>query len=102
MKRPKLEVRLLSIAQDDLYDVITYIAADNPAAAESMASKIEQSLIKLTKHPKLGRIPREAELAKLGYRYLVKDDYLIFYTIEGGSILVHRIIHGARDYGAVL
>ena len=102
MKPPKLDVRLLSIAQDDLYEVITYIGADNPAAAESMAAEIEKSLIHLTKHPKLGRIPREEDLAKLGYRYLIKEDYLIFYTIERNSILVHRIIHGSRDYGAIL
>jgi len=102
MKPHKLDVRLLSIAQDDLYEVITYIGADNPAAAESIAAEIEKSLIHLTKHPKLGRIPREEELVKLGYRYLIKEDYLIFYTIEHHSILVHRIIHGSRDYGAIL
>ena len=102
MKTHKLDVRLLSVAQDDLFEAITYIAADNPAAAESMAAKIEHSLTQLAKHPKLGRIPREEELAKLGYRYLVKEDYLIFYTVERNRILVHRIIHGARDYGAIL
>jgi toxin ParE1/3/4 len=102
MKRRKLDVRLLSIAQDDLYEIVNFIAADNPTAAEAMAAGIEHGLAQLSIHHKLGRVPREEELRKLGYRYLVKADYLIFYTIERNSILVHRIIHGARDYTAIL
>ncbi|MBL7995484.1 type II toxin-antitoxin system RelE/ParE family toxin, partial [bacterium] len=37
-----------------------------------------------------------------GYRYLIVDNYLIFYTIEEETIFVHRIIHGARDYRRLL
>jgi toxin ParE1/3/4 len=102
MKPLKLAVRLLSVAQDDLYEIISYIAADNPVAAEAIAAKIEHGLSQLSTHPKLGRVPDEPELAKLGYRYLVKADYLIFYTIERQRVLVHRILHGARDYKAIL
>ena len=43
MKPHKLDVRLLSIAQDDLYEVITYIGIDNPAASESLAAEIERA-----------------------------------------------------------
>ena len=100
--RRKLDVRLLSIAEDDLSELIAYIAADNPAAAESIVRKIEHSLQQLGKHPRLGRIPREEELANLGYRYLVKEDYLIFYTIERAAVLIHRIIHGSRHYSSIL
>jgi toxin ParE1/3/4 len=81
---------------------IAYIAADNPVAADSIVRKMAQSLQRLGKHRKLGRIPREEELARLGYRYLVKEDYLIFYTIERTSIVIHRIIHGSRDYSSIL
>jgi toxin ParE1/3/4 len=34
----------------------------------------------------------------MGYRYLIVADYLVFYTFEEQTVLVHRIIHGARDY----
>lgn len=37
----------------------------------------------------------------MGYRYLIVDDYLIFYTVEQRSIYVHRIIHGARNYSSL-
>lgn len=75
-----------------------YIASDRPVAAEAVANKIEKNLALLSKHPMLGRIPKEEELSRLGYRYLAVEDYLIFYKIEERSVYVHRILHGAQDY----
>ena len=98
MKRPSYDVRLLRIAEDDLIEIVNYIAADRPSAADTLASKIEKNLVLLSKHPHLGRIPGEEELSRMGYRYLVIDNYLLFYTLEEDVLLVHRILHGARDY----
>ena len=82
--------------------VITYIAADRPSAAEALATKIEKNIRLLSDNPHLGQIPREEELTKLGYRYLVVENYLIFYIIERQTIYIHRILHGARDYLSLL
>ena len=98
MSQPEYTVRLLRIAEDDLTEIVTYIAAERPAAADALASKIEKNLNLLSKQPHLGRIPNEEELGRLGYRYLVVENYLIFYMIEEQTIYVHRILHGARDY----
>ncbi len=75
-----------------------YIASERPSAAEEVANKIEKNLGLLSKHPLLGRIPKEEELARVGYRYLVVENYLIFYKLESKTVYVHRILHGARDY----
>ena len=98
MSRPEHDVRLLRVAEDDLAEIVTYIAADRPSAAEAVASKIEKNLALLSKNPRLGRAPKEEDLARLGYRYIVVDNYLVFYIIEEETIYVHRILHGARDY----
>lgn len=98
MSQPEFKVRLLRIAEDDLTEIVAYIAADRISAAEALADKIEKNLSLLSKNPFLGRIPKEEELARLGYRYLVVQNYFVFYTIEGQTIYVHRILHGARDY----
>ncbi len=98
MNRPKYGIRLLRAAEDDFTEIVSYIAADRPSAAEALATKIEKNLQLLSRNPHLGRVPKEDDLARLHYRYLVVDDYLIFYTIEGRTIYVHRILHGARDY----
>ncbi|MBI2620445.1 MAG: type II toxin-antitoxin system RelE/ParE family toxin [Ignavibacteriales bacterium] len=98
MSRPEYDVRLLRVAEDDLTEIISYIDADRPSAAENVASRIEKNLSLLSKTPRLGRIPKEEGLVRLGYRYLVVDNYLIFYTVEQETVFVHRILHGARDY----
>ena len=102
MRQPKYTIRLLQAAEEDFREIITYIALDNPPAAEAVANRIEDTLSKLSTFPLLGKIPIEEELANMGYRFLVVQNYLIFYTIENHTIWVHRIIHGARDYLSLL
>ena len=102
MPTGKYQVRLLSIAEEDFTEIISFIAADNPAAAEEIANKIEKNLGLLSENPKLGRIPGEEEIKNLGYRYLIVRNYIIFYTVEGKTIFIHRILHGARNYKALL
>jgi len=102
MPADKYQVRLLGIAEEDFTEIISFIAADNPTAADAVANKIEKNLVSLSDNPGLGRIPREEETRKLGYRYLIVQNYLIFYTIEKRTIFVHRILHGARNYKSLL
>ncbi len=98
MRRSKYNVKLLRIAEDDLLEIVNYISADRPSAADALATKIEKNFKLLSKNPHLGRVPKEDELTRLHYRYLVVENYLIFYTIERQTIYVHRMLHGARDY----
>ena len=102
MPTDKYQIRLLSIAEEDFTEIISYISADNPTAANSFANKIEKNLDLLSENPNLGRIPRDEEIRNLGYRYLIVQNYLIFYTIEEKIIFIHRVLHGARDYKTLL
>ena len=102
MPKPKYRVRLLTAAEQDFKEIIDYILADNAAVALSIADKIETNLNLLENNPQLGRIPNDDELLRLGYRYLIALDYLIFYKIEGNTIFVYRILHGARNYKSLL
>ena len=53
MKQPEYEIRLLQVAEDDLREIINYIALDNPAAATALLDKIENSLSGLISFPLL-------------------------------------------------
>ena len=72
MRPHKAAVKLLSIAEDDIAEIVTYIAAENVIAAAKFADKVGARLAQLADYPSLGRIPAEEELARLGYRYLVR------------------------------
>jgi toxin ParE1/3/4 len=95
-------VRLLRLAEQDLTDIYEYIAADNPNAADRLLVRIAKELDTLSRRPLLGRIPRDPDIAKLGYRYLIIGNYLAFYRLEPSLVLVYRILHGARDYSEIL
>ncbi|MCP5061287.1 MAG: type II toxin-antitoxin system RelE/ParE family toxin [Ignavibacteriae bacterium] len=102
MSKTKFQIRLLKIAEEDFTEIVSYIAADNPNAANTLANKIEKNFKLLSDNPKLGRIPRDEEIRNLGYRYIIIQNYIIFYTIDQRTILVHRILHSARNYKSLL
>ncbi|MHB8929652.1 MAG: type II toxin-antitoxin system RelE/ParE family toxin [Melioribacteraceae bacterium] len=102
MSRNNFSVRLLSIAEEDFTEIISFIASDNTKAALNIADKIEKNLELLADNPLLGKSPSDSDLKQLGYRYLIIESYLIFYTIEKRTILVHRMLHGARNYKSLL
>ena len=102
MPKIKYTVRLLTTAEQDFNEIIDYILLENTSAAISIADKIESNLQFLENNPQLGRIPDDQELLRLGYRYLIVLDYLIFYKIEDTTIIVYRILHGARNYKSLL
>ncbi|HRP93363.1 MAG TPA: type II toxin-antitoxin system RelE/ParE family toxin [Ignavibacteriaceae bacterium] len=102
MPADKIQVRLLRIAEEDFTEIIKFIADDNPIAAESIANKIEKNLELLSDNLNLGRMSRDEEIKNLGYRYIIVQNYIIFYTIEERTILIHRILHSARNYKSML
>ena len=102
MPANKYQIRLLKIAEEDFTEIISFIADDNLDAAKNLADKIEKDLKLLSENPYLGRVPRDEEIKNLGYRFLIVQTYIVFYTIEDTSILVHRILHQSRNYKSLL
>ena len=98
----KRQIRLLPVAEEDLDEIVAYVALDNLQAALKLADRIEADLEKLSSFPELGRIPRDSDLREAGYRYLVIGDHLAFYSMEGRTVIVHRILAGRRDYKELL
>ena len=98
----KYQIRFLKIAEEDFTEIISFMAADNPIAAESLAEKIGKDIELLSTNPKLGRIPRDKEIKNLGYRYIIIQNYIVLYTVEEKTIIIHRILHGARNYKTLL
>lgn len=94
----KYTLRFLSVAESDLGDVLAYLSADNPKASRDMLSKFEECFELLADNPMIGRAPREQSLNKLGYRYWTIGNHLIFYVIHEKTVVIHRVIHGARSY----
>ena len=97
-----LEIRYLSTAKRDLENIFDYIMKDRPAAAKPLLEAIDRSVARLSSNPDIGAIPKDERLAKMGYRILIVQKYLVFYVVKPGLIQIRRIIHGARQYGFLL
>jgi toxin ParE1/3/4 len=86
-------------ARDDLLDIWTFIAAEDPSAADSQLDRIDEQCQGLADNPHLG--PRRDDV-RPGMRYLVVGTYLILYRVVDGDVEIVRIIHGRRDLFALL
>ena len=81
-------------ARHDMDEIWAYIAEDNVVAADGLIDEFHQTTRTLADNPKLGR--RREELSD-GLRSLHVGNYVILYRLRADSIIVLRILHGARD-----
>jgi len=96
----KNKIKYTPIAVDDMDEIFSYISKDNIVSAETLLEKINDGITRLAEFPNMGSVLSEEEftLVKRGYRFIVVQPYLVFYRIIGNTIIIHRILHGRRDY----
>ena len=41
-------------------------------------------------------------LAAKGYRYLIVENYLVFYVVAGDTVQIRRILYAKRNYRSIL
>lgn len=75
-------------------EIWTYIAADDPNAADRLVSALREKARLLIDHPQMG-IARE--FLAPGLRALFHARYALYYLITPSTIDIVRILHGARD-----
>lgn len=91
-------------AQKDLMDIKQYISdeLDNPVAAIRIVTKVTKRIKDLVDFPNMGALLSSKIKFETGYRYIVCDNYIVFYRFEGDSIYIDRVLHGKRDYIRIL
>lgn len=87
-------------AKAGLRDIALFIASDNKERALSFVRELR------AKARQLGDMPRAFPLVTRyehhGIRRRPFGDYLIFYRVEADQVAIVHILHGARDYEALL
>lgn len=86
-------VRLTTRALSDLDNILTYIEAENPTAAQMVSARIEASLSLLTKMPKIGRPSVRPNTREFVVRRL---PFLIVYRLQTDTIEVLTIFHTSQ------
>lgn len=100
---PKYPISIIEAAEQDLAQIVDYIANDNPTAALKLAENIERSILQLEDFPLLGATPKNRRLTRQGYRIMIVDSYLVFYVLlDNGTVEIRRMMSGKRDYKFLL
>jgi len=96
----KNKIKYTPAAVDDMDEIFSYISQDNVDTAGDLLNKLNYSISSLADFPNKGSVLSDDEysLIQRGYRFIVVNPYLIFYRIMNETIVIHRILHGRRDY----
>lgn len=96
----KNKIKYSPAAVDDMDEIFSYIAQDNVSAAENLLEKLDHHISSLVDFPNKGSLLSDDEytLIQRGYRFIVVHPYLVFYRVIDHTIIIHRILHGRRDY----
>lgn len=86
-------------AEQDLDAIITYIAQDDPVAAEKVFRAIVTATGRLCDFPNLGHAGRVAGTRELSITAL---PYIVVYQVSSDMVIVVAIFHAARDLARVI
>lgn len=93
-------------AEADLRDIAFYIAnqSGNKNIAIRFVNKLREKCRILKTMPESGSFPKDRVLVSNGYRFLVHDNYLIFYSYvkEEKTVYVNAIFNAKQDYTCVM
>jgi toxin ParE1/3/4 len=94
-----LILRLTDAAETDLAEIWAYIALEaSEAIATRFVSAIKAEFDQLLAFPLSG--PARNNLAP-NLRIKPHGAYAIYYTANAGELVIVRVLHGARDVGAI-
>ncbi len=99
----KYHVVWSNIAENDLKNIIEYIADDSPTNALKIFKSIKQKASSLNPFPQRGRIvPELQDQGILQYRELVISPWRILYRISEKNVFVLSVLDSRRNIEDIL
>jgi len=96
-------VNITQNAEDDLDEIILYIAQDNPQTALKILDKLQKRILSLKNFPERGRwVPELLDKNIKDYRELIESPWRIIYRIDDNDIYILMVIDGRRNVGDIL
>jgi len=87
-------------AESDLEDIGDWIAVNNPLRAATFVSELRQACLQIGPRPTA--YPFVEHRKNDGLRRRVYGNYLIFYRVKEDAVEIVHVLHGARDYAAII
>lgn len=95
-------IKIYPAAEQDLLDIIDYLNTLSTTVALKYYDLLIEKILTLSTLPERCPCPRDLALKANGYRYLIVENYLVFFKIEQDTVQIHRIIFSTRNYQFLL
>lgn len=92
----KYRVEITRTAERDVVGIYEYMADRSPARAARWFAEIERQARTLSQYPKRCPVIPEASDINLECRHLIWGHYRTLFRIDGSTIYIVRVIHGAQ------
>ena len=90
-------------ARRDVFDLWLYIAKDSVETADRVETVIFENCELLAENPRIGKLTmRATKRPLLSWPALPYKNYLIFYELRPGGIIVVRVVRGERNIPKLL
>ncbi|MBU2457724.1 MAG: type II toxin-antitoxin system RelE/ParE family toxin [Planctomycetes bacterium] len=87
-----------SVAEDDLKNIILYIAEDSPTNARTIFGKIKEKAASLTQFPERGRtVPELQDQGIFLYRELIVTPWRIMYRISDKKVYILSVLDSRQN-----
>jgi len=92
------------VAEQDLNDIVDYLNGFSPEIGTRYYRLIKKELYKILDMPFSYSMVRNKRLRKLGYRWTVVRNYIIFFVPNNDTkiVSIKRIMYARRDFDALL
>lgn len=91
-------VKFTNTARADVASIVDTILQDSVTGAESFLDDLERVIKLIGQYPSAGRERNEVEA---GVRSMPMGGYVVFYQQTKTSVVIVRVVHGARDIGSL-
>ena len=98
----KLKIKVNPLAIIDVKEAKEYLREENINAINNFTKILTSSIENLAEFPELGMELSKKIEVKTDYRYLIIDEYIIFYKFDSKYLYIYRILSSKRDYMKIL
>ncbi|MDR1247651.1 MAG: type II toxin-antitoxin system RelE/ParE family toxin [Clostridiales Family XIII bacterium] len=98
----RFKVKILRKVQEDLIDTVEYLNTLSPQAALRYYDLLTEKISGLSEMPERCASVRDEQLRLRGYRFMIVENYTVFFVIENDTVQIRRILHYRRQYEHLL
>ena len=96
------KIKIYPTAKKDLQEIIDYLNTLSQQAALRYYDLLIAEIESLSQMPFRCPKPRDIALAAKVYRYLIVENYLVFYVVARDTVQIRRILYAKRNYRSIL